>query len=140
MNDRSAAGAPRFPDPLVEERHGVLARYGYRLDRGTAERDWPGMWKLLQGDFATKARPFVAAFAQLSPRQQEAARVYMRRRLVADELLDACKEAHADLHRGGIAPEAVERYAIARDAYEDAVMDFGRAREQLDALLPRQGA
>jgi len=63
----------------------------------------------------------------------------MRRRLIADELLDACKLAHADLHRQGIAPEAVERYAIARDAYEDAVMDFGRAREQLEALLPKGG-
>jgi hypothetical protein len=77
---------------------------------------------------------------QLSSRQQEAARVYMRRRLLADELLDACKQAHIDLHRAGIAPEPVERYAIARDAYEDAVMDFGRAREQLDALLPKDSA
>jgi hypothetical protein len=131
------AAAPRFPDPLVEERHGVLARYGYRLGHGDAARDWPGMWKLLQGDFATLARPWVAGFEQLTPRQQEAARVYMRRRLLADELLDACKQAHADLHRAGIAPEPVERYAIARDAYEDAVMDFGRARERLDALLPK---
>lgn len=139
MSRTAAANAPRFPDPLVEERHGVLARYGYRLDRGGTERDWAGMWKMLQGDFATRARPWVAGFEQLTPRQQEAARVYMRRRLIADELLDACKLAHADLHRQGIAPEAVERYAIARDAYEDAVMDFGRAREQLEALLPKGG-
>jgi hypothetical protein len=132
--------APRFPDPLVEERHGVLARYGYRLDRGAPDRDWSAMWTLLQGDFATKGRPRVAGFDQLTSRQQEAARVYMRRRLVADELLDACKEAHAALHREGIGPEAVERYAIARDAYEDAVLDFGRAREQLDALLSKVGA
>ncbi len=139
MSRGVAAAAPRFPDPLVEERHGILARYGYRLDRGGLERDWPGMWKLLQGDFATRGRPWVTGFEQLSPRQQEAARVYMRRRLVADELLDACKQAHADLHQSGIAPELVERYAIARDAYEDAVMEFGRAREQLDTLLPKDG-
>lgn len=131
--------APRFPDPLVEERHAVLQRYGYRLDHGDQERDWAGMWRLLQGDFATKARPWIPAYEQLTARQQEAARIYMRRRLIADELLDACKIAHAELHRAGIDPELVERYALARDAYEDAVMDFGRAREQLEALLPRNG-
>jgi hypothetical protein len=127
---------PRFPDPLIEERHAVLLRYGYRLDGTAVERDWIGMWRLLQGDFATKARPWVAGYENLTARQQEAARIYMRRRLIADELLDACKRAHEELHRAGIDPELVERYALARDAYEDAVMDFGRAREQVEALLP----
>ena len=143
-NDAPTEAAARFPDPLVEERHAVLQRYGYRLGAGSsgydgAERDWAGMWRLLQGDFTTKARPWVASFDQLPPRQQEAARIYMRRRLIADELLDACKRAHAELHQAGIDPERVERYALARDAYEDAVTDFGRAREQLEALLPACG-
>ncbi len=136
---RPAAEAARFPDPLVEERHAVLARYGYRLDAAGRERDWAAMWRLLVGDFTTRARPWVGPYDRLSPRQQEAARIYMRRRLVADELLDACKRAHEEVHRSGIDPEQVERYALARDAYEDAVTDFGRAREQLDALLPPGG-
>ena len=134
-------GAPtRFPDPLVEERHGVLARYGYRApsnssDPASFDPDWSAMWLKLCGDFTSPARSVVAPYEHMTAAQQDAARQYMRRRLDADARLDQCKRAHAELHRSGIDAALVEQYAVVRDAYEDAVEQFGRAREELDALL-----
>jgi len=94
------------------------------------------MWKLLQGDFTTQQRPRVLDFEDLTLSQQEAAKVYMRRRLIADRLFEECRKAQADLFKG-IDTERVERYSIAREAYEDSVEDFGKAREKLDSMLPR---
>lgn len=121
------------PDRLVEANASVLARFGYQPYTGEDE-DWPGMWEFLKGDFTTLEHPYVAEFEGLSPSQQEAAKVYMRRRLLADRLFEECRKAQAALYRG-IATELVERYSIAREAYEDSVEDFGRAREKLESLL-----
>jgi len=121
------------PDRLVESNASVLARFGYQPYTGEDE-DWPGMWQLLKGDFTTLEHPYVAEFEGLSPSQQEAAKVYMRRRLLADRLFEECRKAQAALYQG-IATELVERYSIAREAYEDSVEDFGRAREKLESLL-----
>ncbi|MDD3448238.1 MAG: hypothetical protein PHF72_04320 [Gammaproteobacteria bacterium] len=121
------------PDQLVEAGAGVLARFGYRPNLG-GEEDWAEMWLLLRGDFATHGRPAVPAYPELRPSQQEAARVYMRRRLIADRLWEECRKAQAGLY-GRIDTEAVARYSIAREAYEESVEDFGRAREQVEAML-----
>lgn len=121
------------PDQLVESGASVLARFGYRPNLG-GEENWAEMWLLLQGDFTTLGRPAVPAYEKLRPSQQEAARVYMRRRLIADRLWEECRKAQAGLY-GHIDTEAVERYSIAREAYEESVEDFGRAREQVETLL-----
>ena len=123
------------PDQLVESNASVLAKFGYQPFGGEDE-DWGGMWTLLQGDFTTQQRPRVLDFEDLTLSQQEAAKVYMRRRLIADRLFEECRKAQADLFKG-IDTERVERYSIAREAYEDSVEDFGKAREKLDSMLPR---
>lgn len=124
------------PDKLVESNASVLAKFGYQ-PLGGDEEAWSGMWKLLQGDFTTLKRPKVLDFEDLTPSQQEAAKIYMRRRLIADRLFEECRKAQADLYKGGINTELVERYSIAREAYEESVEDFGKAREQLESMLPR---
>jgi hypothetical protein len=132
----------RFPDPLVEERHRVLARFGYDAEAAPTpvaepdDRQWAEMWEPLKPDFAIARRPQVPAYASLTPAAQAAARLYMRCRLEADRLLEACKGAHTRLARDGITTEAVERYAVVRDAYEDSVAAFGSARARVDEILP----
>lgn len=123
------------PDRLAESTATALAKFGYAAFSDAAP-DWAGMWDLLRGDFTTVHRPIVANYDKLSPSQQEAARIYMRRRLIADRLYEECLRAQADLNQH-IHTEQVERYALARDAFEDSVEDFGRARQTLENLLPR---
>jgi hypothetical protein len=41
------------------------------------------------------------------------------------------------LHEEGINVERVEAYTLARDAYEEAVLDFGKAREMLEDVFTR---
>lgn len=133
----------RFPDPLVEERHGTQARFGYEAAPAAAilgepdDAAWTAMWDRLKPDFATATRPEVPAFAILSADVQARARDYMSCRLRADRLLQACKAAHTRLAHDGIATAAVEHYAEVRDAYEDGVMAFGAARARLEAILPK---
>ncbi len=122
------------PRRLVEHNAEQLARFGY-VPFGGAEPDWEGMWALLKGDFATLARPEVPDYGELSPWPREAARIYMRRRLVADRLFEECRRLYDALHARGIDTELVEAYSLARDAYEESVYDFGRAREKLDEVL-----
>jgi hypothetical protein len=122
------------PDKLVEAGASILARFGYQPFTGE-EENWSGVWKLLKSDFTTQKRPWVVDFDGLTPSQKEAAKIYMRRRLIADRLFEECRQAQADLYQG-IGTELVERYSIAREAYEDSVEDFGSAREKLDSMLP----
>ncbi|MBK7765049.1 MAG: hypothetical protein IPI44_02525 [Sulfuritalea sp.] len=61
----------------------------------------------------------------------------MRRRLLADRLFEECQELYRRLHAEGINTELVEAYALARDAYEESVLDFGRAREMLEEVFTR---
>lgn len=122
------------PDRLVESNVSVLAKFGYCPFSGQDE-NWSEMWAMLQSDFATQRRPRVPEYTQLSPTQQEAARIYMRRRLIADRLFEECRKAQADLYQN-FNTELVERYALARDAYEESIEDFGRARVVLESHLP----
>lgn len=121
------------PDALVEGNASILAKFGYQPFTG-AEEDWSGMWALLKGDFATAESPDVPDFADLTPSQQEAAKIYMRRRLIADRFFEECRAVQAELYKG-INTEQMERYTLARDAYEDSVNHFGEAREKVAQIL-----
>lgn len=125
------------PERLIEAEAALLGRFGYSPFAGE-EPDWPAMWELLKGDFATVARPHVPAYVEMTPWPREAARIYMRRRLVADRLFEECERLYLELHAAGIDTERVEAYTLGRDAYEDAVLDFGRARETLEEVLARR--
>ena len=125
------------PRQLIEGGAALLRRFGYSPDVG-GEPDWPSMWELLRGDFATVARPHVPGYAEMTPWPREAARIYMRRRLIADRLFEECERLYLELHASGIDTERVEAYTLGRDAYEDAVLDFGRARATLEEILARR--
>lgn len=125
------------PERLIAGEAALLGRFGY-APLGGDDLDWPGMWELLKGDFATVGRPHVPSYGEMTPWPREAARIYMRRRLVADRLFEECERLYLDLHAKGIDTERVEAYTLGRDAYEDAVLDFGRAREVLEDVLARR--
>jgi len=125
---------PGSPQHLIDGGIAELERFGY-TPFGDAAPDWAGMWQLLQGDFATLRRAHVPAYAQMSPWPQEGARIYMRRRLVADRLFEECQELYQRVHAEGINAELVEAYTLARDAYEEAVLDFGKARAMLEDVF-----
>ena len=125
---------PASPQQLIDGEIAELRRFGY-TPFGDAAPDWAGMWQLLQGDFATLQRVRVPTYAQMSPWPQEGARIYMRRRLVADRLFEECQELYRRLHGEGINPELVEAYALGREAYEEAVLDFGKARAMLEDVF-----
>lgn len=124
------------PQHLIEGEIAELKRFGY-APFGDAAPDWDGMWQLLKGDFATLRRARVPGYADMSPWPQEGARIYMRRRLLADRLFEECQVLYRSLHEDGINTERVEAYSLARDAYEEAVLDFGRAREMLEDVFTR---
>ena len=124
------------PQHLIDGEIAELKRFGY-TPFGDAALDWAGMWQLLRGDFATPRRARVPTYAEMSPWPREGARIYMRRRLLADRLFEECQAGYRRLHAEGINREQVEAYALAREAYEDAVLDFGRAREMLEDVFTR---
>jgi hypothetical protein len=127
---------PGSPQNLIDGEIAELKKFGY-TPFGDATPDWAGMWQLLQGDFATLQRTHVPAYAGMGPWPQEGARIYMRRRLVADRLFEECQELYRRLHGEGINSELVEAYTLARDAYEEAVLDFGKARAMLEDVFTR---
>lgn len=134
------AAVPELPNRLFSDGRSVLAKFGYRhLEDGEIREDWAAMWEHLRADFTDSHRLSVASYDRLTEEQQAAAREYMSRRLLADRNLERCEELHVKLFSQGINTDGVERYAVARDAYEDSVEAFGEARERLDALLPRNG-
>jgi hypothetical protein len=122
------------PQNLIDGEVAELRRFGY-TPFGDAAPDWAGMWELLKGDFATLRRPYVPAYAGMTPWPQEGARIYMRRRLLADRLFEECQALYARVHAEGINTELVEAYTLARDAYEEAVLDFGKARAMLEEVF-----
>jgi hypothetical protein len=128
---------PASPEILIDRGIAELKRFGY-TPFGDATPDWAEMWSLLQGDFATLQRAHVPAYAELSPWPQEGARIYMRRRLLADRLFEECQVLYRRLHAEGINTELVEAYSLARDAYEESVLDFGKARAVLEEILVRK--
>ena len=122
------------PQNLIDGEVAELRRFGY-TPFGDAAPDWAGMWELLKGDFATLRRTHVPAYAEMTPWPQEGARIYMRRRLLADRLFEECQGLYARVHTEGINTELVEAYTLARDAYEEAVLDFGKARAMLEEVF-----
>lgn len=124
------------PQQLIDGEIAELRRFGYTPFGDTAP-GWVGMWELLKGDFATPRRARVPGYAQLSPWPQEGARIYMRRRLLADRLFEECQVLYHRVHAEGIGTELVEAYTLARDAYEEAVLDFGKARAMLEDVFTR---
>lgn len=129
---------PGSPQRLIEGEVIQLKRFGYVPALGAAgdaDPDWAAMWALLKGDFATLQRVHVPGYAEMTPWPQEGARIYMRRRLLADRLFEECQMLYERLHAEGINTELVEAYTLARDAYEDAVGDFGAAREMLETVF-----
>lgn len=122
------------PQQLIDGEIAELKRFGY-APFGDAAPDWAAMWPLLKGDFATRQRAQVPGYGQMSPWPQEGARIYMRRRLLADRLFEECQALYRRLHAEGINAELVEAYTLARDAYEDAVLDFGKARAMLEEIF-----
>lgn len=130
--------APGSPQRLIEGEVAQLKRFGYVPALGAAgdaDLDWAAMWELLKGDFATLQRAHVPAYAEMTPWPQEGARIYMRRRLLADRLFEECQMLYERLHSEGIDTELVEAYALARDAYEDSVGDFGESRKMLESVF-----
>ncbi len=128
-------------DPLLERNAEQLARFGYvPAASGSADEqpDWAGWWRRLRADFATVHLAHVPDYGELSPWPQEAARIYMRRRLAADRLFEECRKLHGELLECGINTERVEAYSLARDAFEDSVHQFGEAREKLEKILAAQ--
>ncbi|MBP2313554.1 hypothetical protein [Azospirillum soli] len=126
------------PDRLLSAGRRVLARFGSRtLDHVPTDEfiNWVALWDELRGDFATQALPHVPAFDELPPAARDAARAYIRQRLISDVTLGRCEELHRDLFARGICTDGVEAYAVARDAYEDSVEAFGAARVRLAGLL-----
>lgn len=119
---------------LVEGNAEHLTRFGYAPADATAP-DWERTWQLLMSDFATAARPAVPSYERMTARSQLAARIYMRRRLLADRLFEECRSLYEELHAKGVDAELVETYALAREAYEDGVYQFGDARRVLAETL-----
>lgn len=127
---------PASPQHLIDGEIAELKRFGY-TPFGDAAPDWAGMWDLLKGDFATLQRAHVPAYAEMTAWPQEGARIYMRRRLLADRLFEECQALYRRLHAEGINTELVEAYTLGRDAYEEAVLDFGKARAMLEDVFAR---
>ncbi len=136
MSANLLAAVASTPQALIDNNAAQLARFGYApfADTG-AEPDWAHMWDALKADFATRHRRHVPSWGDMPVRPQAAARIYMRRRLFADRLFEDCQFAYGQLHEQGIGTELVEAYTLARDAYEEAVFQFGDARAALEELL-----
>lgn len=118
-----------FPNALFADGRRVLGRYGYRPGGGAP--DWAAEWARLKPDF-----PFAAPdWDGLDAAQRDAAIAYLAQRLTADRRLEDCEALHAELLAAGIGTDLVERYAAARETYEDSVEAFGAARERLQRAL-----
>ncbi len=131
---------PELPNTLFSNGRSVLSKFGYVHFEGDQSRDdWAEMWELLRGDFPMSDGK-APALDDLGGDVQEAAREYMKIRLLADHYLDECERQHVSIFKGSINTDLVEEYAVARDRYEHSVEDFGDAREKIQALLMDKAA
>ncbi|WP_439669870.1 hypothetical protein DAMDJJ_24025 [Cupriavidus necator] len=113
-----------------------LARFGYRADAQTqVPLAFDAEWSRLQADFPCAPGCHVPTYAALDTAAAQLARQYMRDRIQLDRLLNQCDAIHADIVALGPHPDIIERYASARDAFEDAVERFGALRGQLQLAL-----
>ena len=118
------------PSPSNEQgRRRELNRFGYRAGDG----DPAAVWRRLRADFPM---PWAQMeLSDLAGPARTAAERYCAQRGDLDDLLDRCDEVHLEIFREGPERERVETYALARDAYEDAVEHFGELRVALQAAL-----
>ena len=136
MPQHKQTGPVPFPDPRVEAGRSVLARFGYAHQDGPFPReDYDEMWTLLKGDFPSPNGSPVPDYGAMTEAQRDAARAYMDARLVADRRYELCSVSQREIFEQGIDTELVERYTTIRDAYEDAVEDFGAARARLQEMF-----
>lgn len=113
-----------------------LARFGYRAEAQTqVPLAFDAEWSRLQADFPCAPGGLVPTYAALDAAAAQLARQYMRDRIQLDSLLNQCDAIHADIVALGPHPDIIERYASARDAFEDAVERFGALRGQLQLAL-----
>lgn len=113
-----------------------LARFGYTADherQGAVSLD--AEWAILKGDFTTVKRPRVPDLHDLPDPARQLAESYIAQRQQLDRLMEACDAAHLVIRDRGADAALVERYADARDAYEDAVEAFGERRIELETAL-----
>lgn len=113
-----------------------LARFGYTADherQGAVSLD--AEWAILKGDFTTLKRRQVPDLHDLPDPARQLAESYIAHRRQLDRLMEACDAAHLVIRDRGADAALVERYAVARDAYEDAVEAFGERRIALETAL-----
>ncbi|SCA55487.1 conserved hypothetical protein [Candidatus Terasakiella magnetica] len=131
---------PELPNKLFSTGRSVLSKFGYVHFEGEESRDdWAEMWEHLKGDFPLEQAQ-VPSFDGLEPTVREAARDYMKVRLLADHYLDECERLHVNIFKGSIETDLVEKYSLARDRYEHSVEDFGEARVKVQGLLSKNAA
>jgi hypothetical protein len=131
---------PELPNTLFSNGRSVLSKFGYvHFEDGQSRDDWAQMWEHLRGDFPFSADE-VPGFNNLDRQVQEAAREYMKIRLLADHYLEDCERLHVKIFNGSIENDLVEDYAVARDRYEHSVEEFGEAREKIQGFLSKRVA
>jgi len=107
-----------------------LERFGYN-----SKADLPEIWRQLRSDFtAPHGR---AELSELVGAGLAEAQRYCSHRAKLDGLMDRCDAIHLQILRKGPEPVLVETYAVARDAYEDAVERFGELRRAVQAAFDR---
>lgn len=106
-----------------------LARFGYKEITSLAnhEINLESEWEILKTDFLTHTKPTLPAFAELSALTKDTVLAYLLKRRAADNLMDQCDQIHLKVAQLGASKANVNDYILARDAFEDAVEDFGKA-------------
>jgi hypothetical protein len=112
-------------------RRAELKRFGYRA--GVDDSDYLTIWRQLRGDFP--ARWAGVEFPALTGEARAVVQRYCAHRASLDALMDRCDEIHLEIFHYGPGRDRVETYADARDAYEDAVDEFGELRAAVQAAL-----
>jgi len=108
-----------------EGRRRDLRRFGYRKLDGNTD-DISAVWKILRCDFLNPWDQ--SEFSDLPEAARAAVKAYCGQRSKLDALLDRCDEIHLEFVKKGHDASRVEAYALARDAFEDAVELFGELR------------
>lgn len=125
MNDR-------FPNDLFRNGRKMLQGFGHGAFNRLSREE---LWQHLKPDFSINTHGTIPNYQDLSEIQKQAADNYLDMLAVTRGLLQRCEDLHLQLLEGGINPDLVEIYTVARDEYEDSVEEFGALREKVDALL-----
>lgn len=131
--------AQPLPQPPLANEQGrrfQLGRFGYSADRNALEAPSPDAeWLILKADFLTSERRHVPDLSDFPADIRLIAEEHIANRRQLDLLMEACDAAHLTIRDRGADADLVERYAEARDAYEDAVEMFGEGRVRLEKAL-----